>query len=382
MRPALLRAVLFAGVLAGSGGALAASDPLASRPCAAHRGPLLDVIDVEAQLPLVDRMMLEYQPRERAGPAIDVTTGDVYVGTRDGVFRALTADANELWRRSFPVPLTSTPVLTDEAIYVGAADGRLLDRFSGEVRWTRSVAAEVFERPVATGSLVFVGTDHDTVQALDTATGEVRWSYRRDTPEGLTIRGGVGVALAGDRVFAGFSDGVLVSLGATDGRVIWEARLAGALRRFPDVDAGPVVRDGRVYAASFTEGVFALDAASGKQLWRAEAPGAVSLLLHDDLLFVAGAGAARAFRASDGGFAWKIDTGDVATLSPVVVESVVAFPSSAGLLLADRLTGRPLRTFQPGSGFTAPPAARGRTLWALTNLGTLYRLRMVAGERN
>jgi outer membrane protein assembly factor BamB len=373
---------VFASALAGSGGALAATDPLAFRPCCAARGPLLDVLDIERQLPLVERELLEYEPREIAGPAVDDTTGDVFVGTRDGVLLSLTADAQELWRKQLPAPPTSAPTLTDDALYVGVADGRLhaLDRFSGETRWSRFVAAEVIERPIATSSTLYVGTDHDTVQALDTGTGEPRWTYKRDTPAELTIRGGVGVALAGDRVFAGFSDGVLVALGAADGRVLWEARLAGALRKFPDVDSVPVVRNGRVFATSYAEGVFALDAATGKEVWKVEAPGAVSLLGNGDLLFVGGAGKSRALRL-DGSTAWTIDTGSVATGAPVVVDDLVAFPSRDGLLLADRVTGRPLRTFEPGSGFSSSPAIRGRTLWALTNLGTLYRLRIVAGER-
>ncbi len=383
MRPALLRAVLFAGALAISGGALAASDPLAFRPCKAARGPLLDVYDIERQVRLVERPILEYAPRERSGPAIDDLTGDIYVGTRDGVLRALTRDARELWRTDFPAALTSAPTVTDDALYIGAADGRLhaIDRFSGERRWSRFVAAEVIERPVAQGAWVFVGTDHDTVQALDAGSGEVKWTYRRDTPAGLTIRGGVGVALAGDRLFAGFSDGVLVSLGANDGRLIWEARLAGALKKFPDVDAVPVVRDGRVYAASFAGGVFALDAATGKELWRTEAPGAVALGTDGELLFVGGDTTARALRLADGVPVWAVDTGDVATGAPVLVGSMVVFPSPAGLLFADKATGRPLRTFQPGSGFSVSPAVQGRTVWALTNLGTLYRLRTVGEVR-
>lgn len=379
MPPVLLRAVVFAGALAVSGGALAASDPLAMRPCRAVRGPLLDIYDIEAQLRLVERPILEYAPREISGPAIDSFTGDVYVGTRDGVFRSLTAGGVELWRTNLPAAPTSTPALTDESIYLGVADGKLhaLDRFSGETRWAQPVQAAVIERPVARGAWVFAGTDHDTVLAFDAATGEVKWTYRRDTPEGLTIRGGVGVALDGERLFAGFSDGTLVALGATDGRVLWEARLAGALARFPDVDATPVVRDGRVYAASFATGVFALDAETGRELWRADGAGTTGLLLDGDLLFAAGAGKARALRPLDGAVAWTVNTGDVATGQPVIADGTVAFPSSVGLFFADRNTGQPLRTFQPGSGFSTTPAVRGSTVWALTNLGTLYRLRMV-----
>jgi outer membrane protein assembly factor BamB len=378
--PSLLpRAVVFASALALAGGALAASNPLAMRPCAAARGPLLDIYEIEAQLRLVERPLLEYAPRELSGPAIDAFTGDVYVGTRDGVLRSLTAGGVELWRTTLPAAPTSAPALTDDSIFVGVGDGRLhaFDRFSGETRWTAPMQAAVIERPVARGPFVFVGTDQDTVLALDAGTGEVKWTYRRTTPEGLTIRGGVGVALDGERLFAGFSDGVLVALGAADGRLLWEARLAGALARFPDVNATPLPRDGRVYAASFATGVFALDAETGREIWRADAPGATGLLLDGDLLFVAGAGTARALRALDGAVAWTVNTGDVATGLPVIANGKVAFPSSAGLFFADRSTGRPLRTLQPGSGFSTTPAVRGATLWALTNLGTLYRLRMV-----
>src|SRR5690606_20997975 len=152
--------------------------------------------------------------------------------------------------------------------------------------------AAVVEPPAAAGGRIFVGTDQDAVHAFDEETGASIWTYRRDTGRGLRIRGGTGVSVADGRVYAGFSDGTVVALAEADGRILWEARLAGGtVDKFPDSDAVPVHRDGTVYATVYNAGTWALDAATGRVRWRADTRGASSLAFGGDLLLVGGAGA-------------------------------------------------------------------------------------------
>ncbi|WP_373049127.1 PQQ-binding-like beta-propeller repeat protein [Vulgatibacter sp.] len=343
--------------------------------------PLLEsrfkVFEIDWRQQLVERGLLEYEPREIAGPAVDDLTGEIVVATRDGVVRLLTPTGREIWRTSIGAAATGTPLLTDEAIYLGGADGSLhaVARFDGAVLWSTFVAAEVLEKPVVDGGLVFVGTDHDAVHALDERTGESRWVYRRDTGSTLSVRGGTGVSIGAGRLYAGFSDGAVVALSPEDGRLLWQSQLARSdIDKFPDSDAVPVYREGTLYVTVYNEGTWALDAENGKPRWQADTRGATSLTLDDDLLFVGGADA-WALHAGTGAVVWTIDLGKGWTTQPLVVKKLVVLSGDPGMMFVERSTGRPLRVFDPGSEFASAPAARGSEIYALSNLGYFYALR-------
>ncbi len=58
----------------------------------------------------------------------------------------------------------------------------------GELRmvWTRDLAARTGEiTPLAYGGVLYVPQAEDVIQAIDAATGDLIWEYRRDIPEDL-----------------------------------------------------------------------------------------------------------------------------------------------------------------------------------------------------
>jgi len=369
--------------IAGAGDALAAGSSAQRVPYNYGRradpllAPRFKVFDIRWRQSLVRRELLEYAPRELAGPAVDSLTGEIVVATRDGTVLLLTSTGREIWRTAIGTAATGTPLMTDEAIYVGGADGALhaLARFDGVELWSAYLAGEVIETPVAANGRIYVGTDHDAVHALDESTGEVAWVYRRDTGSLLSIRGGTGVAVGDDRVYAGFSDGAVLALATDDGRTLWQAPLAGqGVDKFPDSDAVPVFSDGSLYVTVYNEGTYALDAATGKVRWQADTRGATSLRLDGDRLFVGGADA-WSIDPRSGAVMWHVDLRAEWTAQPLVVGKLVVLSGSAGMLFADRETGRPLRVFDPGSSFASAPAARGSEIYAISNLGYFYAMR-------
>ena len=374
----MLAAGISLSLLLAAGGAEAQRVPFAY----GKRGdPLLasrfKVFDIGWRLPMVERQLLAYRPRELAGPAVDELTGEIVVATSDGRVRLLTSSGREIRETSIGTAATGTPLVTDMAIYVGGADGALhaLARFDGVEMWSAFLGAEVIERPVASGGTIFVGTDHDAVHALDEESGESKWVYRRETGAQLSIRGGTGVSEGDGRIYAGFSDGAVVALAPNDGRILWQAPLAaGDIAKFPDSDAVPVFRDGTLFVTVFNEGTFALDASNGRPRWKAETRGATSLQLAGDLLLVGGSDA-WALHAATGAVAWTVDLGKGWSSQPLAVGKLVVLSGAPGMLFVDRESGRPLRVFDPGSSFASPPAARGDDIYALSNLGYLYALR-------
>ena len=129
--------------------------------------------------------------------------------------------------------------------------------------------------PVVNDGRMFITTPHNHLIALDAATGEELWRYRRDLPEDLTQMHPTnrGVALYGNLVYMATADCYLVALDAVSGHVAWEAEVEdyGAgyyMTLAPLAAAGKVmvgVSGGEFGIRGF---VAALDAKSGEPAWK------------------------------------------------------------------------------------------------------------------
>src|ERR1700690_658151 len=80
--------------------------------------------------------------------------------------------------------------------------------------------------PIVNNGVMFVATPYSQVMALDAATGEFLWRYKRKLPEGFAALHNTsrGVALYGDKVYLAGLDAVLVALDAKTGKGAREAR--------------------------------------------------------------------------------------------------------------------------------------------------------------
>jgi hypothetical protein len=85
--------------------------------------------------------------------------------------------------------------------------------------------------------VLFITNAGDRIQALNAATGDLLWEYRRDLPAKLIAEGGNtlakrNMALYGDKLFIAGSDAHLVALDAKTGKVIWDHTVARAVQRY------------------------------------------------------------------------------------------------------------------------------------------------------
>ena len=72
----------------------------------------------------------------------------------------------------------------------------------------------------------------NVIQALDAATGELLWEYRRELPRAARPypSGPSGIAIFGDRIFLDTSDAHVVALDAQTGTVDWDVEVADHLK--------------------------------------------------------------------------------------------------------------------------------------------------------
>ena len=144
----------------------------------------------------------------------------------------------------------------------------------------------VFE-PIVLDGLLFIGfNDADKVVALDTATGQERWTFHTEGPVRLPPVAGKG------KVYFACDDGYLYCLHAKRGTLIWKFRGGPSDRRvlgnsrlismWP-ARGGPVLADDKVY---FGAGIwpfmgiflYCLDAETGKVVWENDGTGARYML--------------------------------------------------------------------------------------------------------
>lgn len=188
--------------------------------------------------------------RLRSSPA--AARGRAFVGGGDGVVYAVdVASGVVVWRHATEGAalssadfgydrrtVQSSPAVAGRRVFVGSRDGRLyaLDTDTGERLWAAEYAPSwVVSSPAVARGTVFTGTsDAHRVEALDVATGTVRWS--RDV--GTRVLGSP--TLAGAVLLVPGNDGFLSALDAADGSLLWRFAAGAMIQSSPAV-AGDLV---------------------------------------------------------------------------------------------------------------------------------------------
>ncbi len=197
-----------------------------------------------------------------------------------------------------PHPLTAYAPVTDQMLrqpnpadwlmmrgnYEGYGFSTLKQIDKGNVKglqlvWARTMAPGVNEAtPIVHDGVMFLGNPDDVIQAIDAASGELLWEYRRTLPPVAAFKGNFwgqrkrSIFLYQDKVFTMTRDNFLVALDARSGKELWEVDRGGDL--LVQNTSGPIVVDGVVIAgascqqAPHTCYVSAHDAQTGKELWR------------------------------------------------------------------------------------------------------------------
>jgi PQQ-dependent dehydrogenase (methanol/ethanol family) len=130
--------------------------------------------------------------------------------------------------------------------------------------------------PLVVDGVMYTTGAPGQVFALDARTGRQVWRYQR-TQKVVnpyeSNRVNRGVAVLGNRVFAGTLDGALIALDLRTGALLWELQVADTLQGYSITSAPLVVKDKIVTGVAGGEYgirgfVDAYDPASGNRLWR------------------------------------------------------------------------------------------------------------------
>lgn len=210
-------------------------------------------------------------------PALD---GEMlYAASANGVVAAHSAvDGALVWSTNLDIQLTGGAGIGSGLVFVASEDARViaLDQNSGEISWSAPVSSEVLSAPNARGDVVVLQTVDEKLIALSVEDGAQRWTYETTLPA-LTLRGSsTPVISSSGLVLAGFSNGTLVAVNASDGVWRWEERVAVPegeydIDRVIDIDGDLLVDGQRIFASSYQGNLMALDIETGRIVWGLEA---------------------------------------------------------------------------------------------------------------
>ncbi len=129
--------------------------------------------------------------------------------------------------------------------------------------------------PIVANGVMFVATPGSQVIALDAATGNFLWRYKKQIPEGAIIPHPTsrGVALYGDKVFLAAGDATLVALDVKTGKEVWSKQVADNKSGYY-MSLAPLAADGKILVGcsggemGIRGFVAAFQAQTGEEMWR------------------------------------------------------------------------------------------------------------------
>lgn len=118
-----------------------------------------------------------------------------------------------------------------------------------QLAWSWALPPGAFESaPLVHDGVMYVPNPGAGVSALDAATGDVLWEYKRSyTPVDLSGEPMRSLALYGDKVFINTPDAHIVALNAKTGAVVWDQRVADHALGY-EYTSGPIVAKGKIIA--------------------------------------------------------------------------------------------------------------------------------------
>jgi outer membrane protein assembly factor BamB len=210
-------------------------------------------------------------------PAIDREF--IYAAAANGTVVAVErASGNVVWReRLDDVEISGGVGAGSGMVLVGTREAEVIamDQISGRELWRAAVTSEVVSAPQTNGAIVVLQTVDGKLIGLNAVTGVQAWIYETTIPA-LTLRGSSKPVIAGTSVIAGFANGMVAAVNASNGFLLWEERVAIPQGRYDierviDVDGDLLLVGNTVYASSYQGNLMAFDVQSGRIVWGIEA---------------------------------------------------------------------------------------------------------------
>jgi outer membrane protein assembly factor BamB len=206
-----------------------------------------------------------------AGGRLFVPVIDLGDGSRGGVVALDALTGRTLWEHRAGQSVNNAPAVSGHVVIIGLANGEVeaLDDATGTLRWRYDLAqglsegaSNLYAAPTVDDGVVYIGVVRN-LAALDVATGTVLWerspeNYNLDsTYAALSVADGLVVGLFG-RGYSG-----IAAFDATTGNDVWRAPADLSV----GTSATPLIAGENVYSGNSATVVYRLDLLSGRVDW-------------------------------------------------------------------------------------------------------------------
>lgn len=141
---------------------------------------------------------------------------------------------------------------------------------NGDVLWQQQLSDIARIAPRVQGSTVFYSNIDNVLEARDTTTGKVKWTYQSVQEEAMLL-GGSNITATGSHIIAPFGSGEVVALN-NDGVMVWNDQISSAtpgniINNIQHVYAPVVVDKHLMFAASHSGSLVCYNVSSGRRIW-------------------------------------------------------------------------------------------------------------------
>ena len=132
--------------------------------------------------------------------------------------------------------------------------------------------------PLVYGGVMYMPNPADGIQAIDAATGDRIWEYRRERREDLgqtRVETNRNIAMYGELIIGTSTDEHIFALHAKTGEVVWDREILDYTTNPANQTSGPIVANGKAYVGRSCNPysdplscvITAHDATTGEELW-------------------------------------------------------------------------------------------------------------------
>ena len=151
------------------------------------------------------------------------------------------------------------PIFRGDPALTGRAAGSL--PASLKLIWTFDTGEEIKSSPVIAGKTVYIGSDNDTLYALDLQSGRKKW--------GASAASAIEAPplILDDQVIAGTLDGNVFSFNAASGKLLWTYETGQQIMGSANWAEEPRKPDKLIFIGSYDHQIHCVNAKSGKAVW-------------------------------------------------------------------------------------------------------------------
>lgn len=328
---------------------------------------------------------------ETSSPVIDEVHNLVCVGSeRQRVSCINQKTGASSWTFKTQGRVLAKPIVQERVLYVGTTSGvfyalqtlpgKKNDRLKVKVKWKYSADGEILSQAAFLPSsgpkkpaLIIFTTSNNKITALRADTGKWEWQQKHDPPDRLSIRGQAPPVVEEDKVFTGYSNGLVVAYKASSGKILWK-RSIKEKDRFADIDSAPSVSEGKLYVASYSGSVHCLKTSDGTPVWKYKMRGVSRVEVRDSDIFLSNNnGYIASLTAETGKQRWKRRYRKAGAFGDPLTDDQNLYVSSTdkGIFVLRPDDGKFLQRIDYRVGF-ARPIVHSRNMYVLAYNSLLY----------